>query len=73
MFIDGVDVRDIPLEILRRSIGFVPQEPFLFSDTLADNVAFGMDAGARRFDAQDERDGETAGQVPGRARTSRSW
>jgi ATP-binding cassette subfamily B multidrug efflux pump len=44
VFIDGVDVRDIPLEILRRSIGFVPQEPFLFSDTLADNVAFGMDA-----------------------------
>jgi ATP-binding cassette subfamily B protein len=45
VFIDGVDVRDIPLETLRRAIGFVPQEPFLFSDTLADNVAFGMDAG----------------------------
>jgi ATP-binding cassette subfamily B multidrug efflux pump len=44
VFIDGVDVRDIPLETLRRAIGFVPQEPFLFSDTLADNVAFGMDA-----------------------------
>jgi ATP-binding cassette, subfamily B, multidrug efflux pump len=45
VFIDGVDVRDIPLEVLRSAIGFVPQEPFLFSDTLADNVAFGMDAG----------------------------
>jgi len=44
VFIDGVDVRDIPLDVLRRAIGFVPQEPFLFSDTLADNVAFGMDA-----------------------------
>jgi ATP-binding cassette, subfamily B, multidrug efflux pump len=44
VFIDGVDVRDVPLEVLRRAIGFVPQEPFLFSDTLADNVAFGMDA-----------------------------
>jgi ATP-binding cassette subfamily B protein len=44
VFIDGVDVRDMPLGVLRAAIGFVPQEPFLFSDTLADNVAFGMDA-----------------------------
>jgi ATP-binding cassette subfamily B multidrug efflux pump len=44
VFIDGVDVREIPLADLRRAIGFVPQEPFLFSDTLADNVAFGLDA-----------------------------
>ncbi|HEX3645995.1 MAG TPA: ABC transporter ATP-binding protein [Vicinamibacterales bacterium] len=43
VFIDGVDVREIPLATLRRAIGFVPQEPFLFSDTLADNVAFGLD------------------------------
>jgi ATP-binding cassette subfamily B protein len=45
VFIDGVDVRDIPLAVLRRSIGFVSQEPFLFSDTIADNIAFGLDAG----------------------------
>ena len=44
VFVDGVDVRDIPLATLRGAIGFVPQEPFLFSDTLADNVAFGLDA-----------------------------
>src|SRR5207247_7554746 len=44
VFIDGVDVHDIPLGVLRRAIGFVPHEPFLFSDTLADNVAFGLDA-----------------------------
>jgi ATP-binding cassette subfamily B multidrug efflux pump len=44
VFIDGIDVRRIPLATLRSSIGFVPQEPFLFSDTLADNVAFGLDA-----------------------------
>jgi ATP-binding cassette subfamily B protein len=42
VFIDGRDVRDIPLEEVRGLIGFVPQEPFLFSDTLADNVAFGV-------------------------------
>jgi ATP-binding cassette subfamily B protein len=44
VFVDGIDVRDIPLPSLRGAIGFVPQEPFLFSDTLADNVAFGLDA-----------------------------
>jgi ATP-binding cassette subfamily B protein len=44
VFIDGVDVRELPLGVLRGAIGFVPQEPFLFSSTLADNVAFGLDA-----------------------------
>jgi ATP-binding cassette subfamily B protein len=48
VFVDRVDVRDIPLAVLRGAIGFVPQEPFLFSDTIADNVAFGLDAGASR-------------------------
>jgi ATP-binding cassette, subfamily B, multidrug efflux pump len=37
-------VRELPLAVLRSAIGFVPQEPFLFSDTLANNVAFGLDA-----------------------------
>ena len=46
VFVDGVDVRQIPLATLRGAIGFVPQEPFLFSDTVADNVAFGLDATA---------------------------
>jgi ATP-binding cassette, subfamily B, multidrug efflux pump len=46
VFVDGVDVRDIPLAVLRGAIGFVSQEPFLFSDTIADNVAFGLDARA---------------------------
>jgi ATP-binding cassette subfamily B multidrug efflux pump len=44
VFVDGRDVKDMPLAELRGSIGFVPQEPFLFSDTLADNVAFGLDS-----------------------------
>jgi len=42
VFIDGVDVRHIPLNVLRGAIGFVNQEPFLFSTTLAENVAFGV-------------------------------
>jgi ATP-binding cassette, subfamily B, multidrug efflux pump len=40
VFVDGTDVRDVPFSVLRAAIGFVPQEPFLFSDTLRDNVAF---------------------------------
>src|SRR5690606_22392796 len=43
VFIDGRDIRDYPIEQLRGAIGFVPQETFLFSDTLAENIAFGVD------------------------------
>lgn len=39
--IDGVDVREQKLHPLRREIGYVPQETFLFSDTLEDNIRFG--------------------------------
>jgi len=39
--IDKRDVREIPLRVLRRFIGYVPQEVFLFSDTLGNNIAFG--------------------------------
>lgn len=42
VLIDGVPVKQYPLEQLRRSIGFVPQETFLFSNTLAANIAFGV-------------------------------
>ena len=40
--VDGHDVRRIPLSTLREHIAVVPQEPFLFSDTIASNVAFGL-------------------------------
>jgi len=60
VFIDGTDVREIPLAVLRGSIGFVPQEPFLFSDTLADNVAFGLDAMEREGQAGASRPGADA-------------
>ncbi|AFZ66537.1 ABC transporter ATP-binding protein [Deinococcus peraridilitoris] len=43
VLIDGVDVRVIPLKTLRANIATVPQEPFLFSDTIATNIAFGLD------------------------------
>lgn len=43
VLVDGLPVAEYPLAQLRRSIGFVPQETFLFSDTLAANIAFGVD------------------------------
>ena len=41
VLIDGRPIRDFKLEELRRAIGFVPQETFLFSSTIQDNIAFG--------------------------------
>ncbi|MEL6610834.1 MAG: ABC transporter ATP-binding protein [Bacteroidota bacterium] len=41
VLIDGRDVRTVPLDVLRQSIGYVPQEVFLFSDTIGHNIAFG--------------------------------
>lgn len=43
IFIDDTDINDWDLNALRRQIGFVPQEPFLFSDTLRNNILFGVD------------------------------
>ncbi len=39
--IDGRDIREIPLRVLRRAVGFVPQDPFLFSRSVRDNIRFG--------------------------------
>ena len=41
LLIDGIDITRIPLRTLRSSIGFIPQETFLFSDTLRENIVFG--------------------------------
>jgi len=41
--VDGIDVRDLDPAELRRNIGFVPQETFLFSATIAENIAFGVE------------------------------
>jgi ATP-binding cassette subfamily B protein len=42
LFVDGHDVLRVPLETLRGAVGFVPQESFLFSDTVLENVALGV-------------------------------
>ncbi|MGQ9637868.1 MAG: ABC transporter ATP-binding protein [Thermodesulfobacteriota bacterium] len=49
IFYDGVEIHQIPLNVLRGSIGFVPQETFLFSDTIRENITFG------RSDASEEK------------------
>ena len=69
VFLDGVDVRDLPLAVLRRAVGFVPQEPFLFSDTLADNVAFGLDAIERAGGAGGVGEAGEAGEAGRAGRT----
>ncbi|MCL6567981.1 MAG: ABC transporter ATP-binding protein/permease, partial [Meiothermus silvanus] len=42
VLLGGYDVKDLSLAALRQAVGMVPQEPFLFSDTLAENIAFGL-------------------------------
>ena len=48
ILIDGKNVKQIPLNILRKNIGIVPQEPFLFSDTILNNISYGL----REIDSQ---------------------
>jgi len=51
--IDGKEVKDIPLPALRRQIGYVPQEVFLFSDSIANNISFSVTGNA--FDRDELR------------------
>jgi ATP-binding cassette subfamily B protein len=44
LLVDGRPVREYPLEVLRRNMGIVPQETFLFSETIRENLAFGATA-----------------------------
>jgi ATP-binding cassette subfamily B protein len=46
VFIDGHDINRIPLATLRRALGYAPQEAFLFSRSLRENIAFGLEATA---------------------------
>jgi ATP-binding cassette subfamily B multidrug efflux pump len=58
VFVGGVDVRDLPLGVLRRSVGYVPQEAFLFSRSLRDNVLLSDEgAGDERLRAAAEAAG----------------
>jgi ATP-binding cassette subfamily B multidrug efflux pump len=54
LFIDGTEIHQIPLSVLRSSIGYVPQDTFLFSDTIRENLTFG------KLDATDSEIEEAA-------------
>jgi ATP-binding cassette subfamily B multidrug efflux pump len=47
LLIDGVPIRQIPLQTLRKDIGFVPQETFLFSETIRENIKLGAPQAVR--------------------------
>jgi len=61
VFLDGRDVRTFELDALRRRIAISPQEPFLFSTTLAENIAYGVDHAPQ---AEIERVAAIAGLTP---------
>jgi ATP-binding cassette subfamily B protein len=61
VLIDDRPVREIPLKLLRENIGYVPQETFLFSETLAENIAFGIHNGRPDLEKRIERSAEIAG------------
>ncbi len=69
VFIDDIPIRRFPLEQLRKSIGFVPQETFLFSDSIAANIAFGVDGNKLRItnyelrEANNEQRASNNGQI----------
>lgn len=43
ILIDGINIKEIPLEVLRKNVGMVPQETFLFSETLQNNILYGTE------------------------------
>ncbi len=61
LLIDGVPIRQIPLRTLRKDIGFVPQETFLFSETIRENIRLGA---PEVSDAQVERAAEISNILP---------
>ena len=61
LLVDGVPIRQIPLQTLRRHIGFVPQETFLFSESIRENVRFGEPEAS---DAEVERATEISNILP---------
>jgi ATP-binding cassette, subfamily B, multidrug efflux pump len=61
VLIDDKPIREIPLKRLRENIGYVPQETFLFSETLAENIAFGIHNGRGDLEKKIERAAQVAG------------
>ncbi len=53
LFIDGVDINTIDIKILRRHIGYVPQDTFLFSERITDNLLFGVETAGGGNDVEE--------------------
>ena len=70
MLLDGADVRDLRLADLRRAIGIVSQDPFLFSTTVRENIAFGAPRRDRRGGRAGRADGAGARVRLARSRTA---
>ncbi len=49
LLIDGIQIQKIPVEVLRKNIGYVPQETFLFSESIAENIRYGDDDAQREL------------------------
>jgi len=64
LFVDGIDINRIPLHTLRGGIAMVPQDSFLFSMTLAENIAFGLEDASREQIAEAARRAQLAKDVP---------
>ncbi len=74
VLVDGVDVREFDPGELRRQIGFVPQETFLFSATIAENIAFGVEDATAGGDPARRRNGRPGGRYRGfPGRLPRPW
>jgi ATP-binding cassette, subfamily B, multidrug efflux pump len=61
LLIDGRPIREWPLETLRRAIGYVPQDTYLFGDTLGENIAFGLP----QYDAERVREAAEVASLQG--------
>ena len=61
LLIDGRPIREWPLETLRRAIGYVPQDTYLFGDTLGENIAFGLP----EYDAERVREASEVASLEG--------
>jgi ATP-binding cassette, subfamily B, multidrug efflux pump len=61
LLIDGQPIREWPLESLRRAIGYVPQDTYLFGDTLGENIAFGLP----QYDAERVREAAEVANLEG--------
>jgi len=61
LLVDGRPIREWPLETLRRAIGYVPQDTYLFGDTLGENIAFGLP----QYDAERVREAAEVASLEG--------